>query len=188
MNTKTYSDSEIEKGASSKLVRGAPLVFEDIAILRLTKGRIAVIDKADVPLVSSCTWYLATAGKKLYAAATINGRGVKLHRLLLGIVGAPDIQGDHIDGDGLNNRRSNIRTATPAQNALNKTQAIGRSGYTGVRSRPYGKGYYAIIERDRREKYLGTFYSKHVAALAYNIAAYSHDKDFSRLNKIDLDT
>src|SRR5262245_35202767 len=87
----------------------------------LTRGKVALIDDADYELVSRFKWHAQRGGygNTYYAVTNIrlpDGKwtALRMHVLLLGHKGI-----DHIDGDGLNNQRSNLRLATQSQNSAN---------------------------------------------------------------------
>lgn len=98
----------------------------------LTRGKFAVIDEADLPLVSQYKWGASgpQRGGRWYAVTQRRGtREIRMHRL---IMNAPDgVLVDHRDGDGLNNRRENLRFATNRDNILNVGSAPSNST-TGV--------------------------------------------------------
>src|SRR5215203_6929870 len=81
------------------------------------KGHFALVDDADHDRVARHRWYAARGGRNTYAAAVIGGRKVLMHRLVLEAAKGTMI--DHADGDGLNNRRGNLRPCTYAQNFQN---------------------------------------------------------------------
>ncbi len=107
----------------------------DIAINQLTQGYETIIDASDVDLVKNNNWSALVRETGVYANAKVNGRTVPLHRV---IMNAPkDSIVDHIDTDGLNNRRSNLRLATRAQNAWNmKNRRNGECKFKGVTRAP----------------------------------------------------
>ena len=92
-----------------------------IATLTLADGRTTVVDEADLPLLVEHAWF-GGGSKRQYACTTvtIGGRRTtkKLHQFLLEL--SPDEEGDHINGDTLDNRRENLRAVTHSQNAQNQ--------------------------------------------------------------------
>ena len=96
----------------------------DVAYVPLTKGYEAIIDVADVPRVSGFHWHARVrhsadgAVRSVYAAAKPNGKThIHMHRILNR---TPEgYETDHVDGNGLNNRRANLRTASTRQNQGN---------------------------------------------------------------------
>ena len=140
----------------------------NLAYVPLTHGYEAVIDAADAHLVDKYNWYAATGRKTVYGArADCSGPKQRMVRLHRQIMGEPDgLQVDHRDGDGLNNRRSNLRVATNSQNTCN--QAIRRSnssGYKGVHK--HKDKWRADISRDGRRRFLGLHDTPEAAHAAY---------------------
>jgi hypothetical protein len=102
-----------------------------------------------------------------------------MHRAIL--EGAPQV--DHIDGDGLNNQRSNLRPATQAQNMANSRKySTNTSGFKGVGWHKAAKKWRADITFDYKTRYLGLFPTAEDAARAYDSAAKSLFGVFACLN------
>jgi hypothetical protein len=150
----------------------------------LTRGLVAVVDPEDAERVLAFgKWHVAVGGRgrTVYARTWLrpNGRrqvGVLLHTFLTGWP-----RTDHIDGDGLNNRRSNLRPATNAQNMRNAPlRRDSVSGYKGVAWDKYR--WRAHIRVDGRRLHLGMFADPAEAARAYDAAAREHFGEFARLN------
>lgn len=87
---------------------------------------------------------------------------------------------DHINGDGLDNRRANLRVYTNGENLRNRRPRRG-ARYKGVWKRPGYDLWYAVLDRRR----LGAFHSARDAAAAYNKAALEKYGPFARLNNLD---
>jgi len=105
-----------------------------------------------------------------------------LHQLILGRQWV-----DHIKGDSLNNRRSNLRSCTNQQNQFNQKPQKGRtSKYKGVVKRKNRAKYQARIWLNGKGISLGAFSSEIAAARAYNKAALKYFGEFACLNKILL--
>lgn len=133
----------------------------------------ALIDEQDVPLVAAHPWRLKPSGDTHYAVA----RRVRMHRLILG---APDgIEVDHANGDGLDNRRSNLRLATRSQQMRNR-RPWGRSRFKGVSW--HVKKWQAKICVSGRDIALGLFEDEVEAARAYDRAALQHFGQFAKTN------
>lgn len=158
--------------------------------VKLTQGKIALVDDADFEYLNQWKWFYHNG----YAERSINlgtdkdGRQniqtIKMHRVIMGVTD-PTILVDHRNDngeiDGLNNRRSNLRLATHGQNMSNTKAYKGRQ-YKGVY--PQGKKYYAAIRVDKVLKYLGSFSSQLKAARAYDVAAAQYFGQFARLNNV----
>jgi hypothetical protein len=89
---------------------------------------------------------------------------------------------DHINGDGLDNRRSNLRLATVAQNAWNSKKRNPRSGYKGVWFAKDKRLWRAAIVCNRKRIHLGYFKNKIAAAHAYDAAARKLHGKFANCN------
>lgn len=133
----------------------------DLAFIKLSQSLEAVIDAADAPLVAGRNWHAVLNRNVFYArscgrAESGKRRMVPLHRLLMS---PPDgLLVDHIDGDGLNCRRSNMRLATIAENTCNqRLSAANKSQRRGVRwDKRWGK-WVAYIGVAGRTVHLGRF-------------------------------
>jgi HNH endonuclease/AP2 domain len=157
----------------------------DLAYVPLTKGYEAIIDAADVPLVEGVNWTLHTGGRggKIYAyrkGPSPERRTLRLHRVLLDA--AEGVEVDHRDGDGLNNRRSNLRLATSSQNKCNqKRRKDNTSGFRGVVWDKQAKRWYAYIKLHGKRKLLGRFHSPEEAHEAYKKASAEVHGEFGRV-------
>lgn len=140
-----------------------------VAYVSLTRGFEAVIDVRDVPLVEGHAWRAALSKHgHAYAQAQIGGECVAMHRHLLDTPAGLWV--DHQDGDGLNNRRSNIRNCTPTQNMANK--AVERRNRLGIKGVSLERGRYrATITPNGRKVSLGVFSTPEEASAAYQGAA-----------------
>lgn len=147
------------------------------AFVPLTGGKVAIIDAADVPLVRQFTWGCARRNKAIYAASNEAGY---LHRWIMNA--PPDREVDHIDGDGLNNRRSNLRLATRAENMRNTGPFSGR--FKGVHFDKQTGRWRAQIKHNGRRFSLGRYGTEVEAALAYNSAALQLHGEFAYINDV----
>ena len=161
----------------------------DTAYVPLTQGYEALIDADDVGLVSGHNWAALLNPKKrnVYARHTKNlGDGkyktVQMHRLLLGFPNG--MQVDHIDGNGLNNRRCNLRTATQSQNMHNRF--LSKSNKSGVRGVCWCKrtGKWRVgITLNKKQKHIGYFSDLDEATAAYAAASLKYHGAFGRCHK-----
>ena len=158
----------------------------EVSVVQLTQGCVAMIDTGDAPEVSKHNWSAVidrTRRHPVYAAAKIKNRGVvRLHRFLWWTWRMPETpQVDHIDGDGLNCRRANLRAATNSQNRWNTAPPINNSsGVKGVRfHRRLGK-YQSSITHKGERIHLGTFDTVAEAARAREQANYDFHGEFAR--------
>lgn len=143
-------------------------------------GKIVRFDAQDAPLILAHKWSLVRTKQTVYARTYCGGRGVKMHRLLM-----PDVPLiDHRDGDGLNNRRDNLRSATHAQNTWNSRKVEKCSsrfkGVSKVRNRICS--FEVSVTCNGYRKKLGRFHDEIAAALAYDITAVKLHGEFARPN------
>lgn len=156
----------------------------NLAYVPLTRGKQAVIDASDVHLVDGINWQARVGSHTTYAMSSKQTGPTKwialiMHRM---IVSAPDgMQVDHIDGDGLNNRRSNLRIVTAAQNAQNgKFRRNNKSGIKGVYWHKSKGKWDASITVNRKLIHLGQFAKIEDAASAYAEASARLHGKFAR--------
>jgi hypothetical protein len=109
-----------------------------------------------------------------------------MHRVILERMGFKYFEdSDHINRDGVNNCRCNLRPATRYQNNCNRgKQSNNTSGYVGVFWDKRNEKWGARIRVNGKLKYPGYFDDKKEAALAYNKAAKKYHGEFSVLNKV----
>ena len=149
----------------------------------LSRGLVAIVDEDDYEWLSRWRWHATCRG---YAARNKPKpeRGlIFMHREILEL--PEGLQGDHINGDKIDNRRCNLRPATDAENHRNRPlRADNSSGFKGVRRRSDCNRWVAEISVGGRYLYLGLFESAVEAARAYNAAAVLHYGEFAWLNEV----
>lgn len=156
----------------------------------LANGRgVAVVDEEDYPLVGEYRWVLQLEGKRSYAVyrfmAGGKRRSLRMHRLIL-----PDVSiVDHINGNGLDCRRENLRAADNTRNGFNvgaKQRKRKSSRYKGVHfnkgARPASRPWSATIQAFGERHHLGQFATDEEAAHAYDTGAHKYHGEFARLN------
>lgn len=154
----------------------------NIKRIELTQGKFAIVDADDFDILSRFRWQLLRSGRSRYAINCDDGRLVRMHRL---IMHAPEsLWCDHINGDGLDNRRCNLRLCTPTQNRRNaRPNANGTSKYKGVSFNRAKRKWIATIEAgDARQIYIGSYDFEQDAAIAYDDKAIELFGEFAWLN------
>lgn len=158
------------------------LFMEEIVRIPLTGGCEATVDANDLHLVEGRSWQLYTKRSRhtvrLYARCRFQGRFTFMHQIIL--PGCDLV--DHKDGNGLNNRRRNLRPATQSQNNQNKRTFTGTSAFKGVSWKTREGKWRAQIQHNKRHFELGCFDSEDAAARAYDAAAARLFGEFARLN------
>lgn len=127
--------------------------------IKLTKGKVAIVDDEDFDSLSKFSWYAAKS-KKVWYAFMIGSRK-SMHSF---IMGKSTLKIDHKDCNGLNNRRENLRFATNSQNSANKgsLNSNNTTGYRGVIKRK--NNWQAAIRFKRKVINLGRFDTPEEAA------------------------
>lgn len=163
-----------------------PLRFDgNLAFVTLTQGLEAVIDAQDAHLVEGRNWHAIKACSGLYYAMSNPSRSLgRRKKLSLHGVIMPPVDGmeiDHINGNGLDNRRPNLRLATSSQQNMNtRLRGNNRSGYRGV-SYHTSVGYWrAVIWANGKEFFLGYYKTPEEAHVAYCGAAERLHGEFRR--------
>lgn len=160
--------------------------------IRLTRNKFALVDDQDFNWLNEFNWY-AHKGKSpglWYVSRGVNKpkrTTISMHRLILDVPQGVDI--DHIDRNGLNNQRNNLRVATKIQNAGNQRKIVGASSrYKGVTWHKRDNRWQAQLQTKKRMLFLGTFTIEQEAALAYDEAAMKYFGAYAYTNKmLELD-
>ncbi len=147
----------------------------------LTQGKFAIVDAEDYYRLVKYRWSAGRNGNTFYACRRHGGTSLMMHRV---IMDAPKhLIVDHIDHNGLNNRKANLRLCTPTQNSCNMRSFVNaKSRYKGVSFRKRGKKWIASIQYNRKPYQLGTFENEIAAAKAYDEKAKELHGEFACLN------
>lgn len=155
----------------------------------LKDGSITQVDEQDAGVLALGAWRYSSCGRKKYVMWSTTRDGVRvqfrLHRLILGARSGQIV--DHIDGNTLNNARSNLRFVTAAENARNSVKGK-RSGsrFKGVTRHP--DGWNARIWNGEKNVYLGKTQNEVQAAYWYDLASIEMHGEFGRRNFLPLVT
>jgi hypothetical protein len=151
-----------------------------VAFIDIGRGRIVRIDDDDADLLSRFTWYGAKHRNTWYAITQISRRTVYMHRLLMNPPGALSV--DHVNGDGLDNRRANLRLATRSEQARNSRKRKSRSRFKGITFHAASGLWMAQIQLPGNKKMARYAKTETEAAYLYNALASEHFGAFARVN------
>jgi len=155
--------------------------------IALTEGKFTIVDPSDFYLLNAFDWLTCGRDDNLYAARVIRSKTGQLNTILMHrqILNAPPgLLVDHSNTNSLDNRRENLRLATPSQNSCNSRRDKSKtySRYRGVSfSKRKGK-WFATIRVNGKKIWLGYFDNELDAAKAYDAAARMYHKEFAQLN------
>lgn len=145
--------------------------------LQITGGHVE-IDQEDLELISQHKWHITRPKRGIAYARSAYTEGGKIkfrymHRILMGLDGGRGLFVDHIDGNGLNNQRANLRLASHSENCRNSISS--KLGTYKVR----GGTYMARIRVNGKQQYIGSFKTQDAAERAYIGASLKHFGEFS---------
>lgn len=156
-------------------------ISEDFRLILLTQGKFAIVDAEDYDWLIRYKWHACKCKNTYYASRVRGGKAIKMHRE---IMRAPKgVIVDHIDHNGLHNRKGNLRLCTNAQNCYNQQPcANGTSKYKGVSWHKCRSKWSARIRCDRKFYNLGDYDDQMEAAMAYDDKAVELFGEFAYLN------
>lgn len=153
-------------------------------VVSLTKGMNSIIDEDDYERINKWSWCSTSDG---YAKRKrcVDGKQttILMHRFILNAPAGTQV--DHINGNKLDNRKSNLRFCDNKQNSANsKKRKDNSSGYKGVYYAKKDKKWIANICIDGKSINLGRFDSAQDAAIKYNSCAKVAFGEFARINRL----
>lgn len=152
-----------------------------IRLIPLTQGQFAIVDAADFEYLNKWKWCAHKRPNMFYVVRNEIDRTIYMHRQIMS--DPKELQVDHINGNGLDNRRENLRLASSIQNSFNRGKTSqNTSGFKGVTWNKERKKWLARIYAGENFIFLGWHLSKEAAAKAYDNAALKYHGEFSRVN------
>lgn len=150
--------------------------------IKLTQGKFAIVDVEDYRMLIQYDWCAANNLCTFYAMRKENRKNIKMHRQIMNP--PPYLFVDHINHNGLDNRKANLRIVTPAQNSRNRVKGKNKksSKYKGVCLDKETNKWRSAIRFNRKPIHLGYFESEEDAAKAYDEAAEKLFGEFASLN------
>jgi hypothetical protein len=162
--------------------------------IRLTQGQYAIVDPEDYERLVILRWRATKSRGTYYAIRSTTAAGKRSFEMMHRVIMRAELDKiprhlrnevliDHINHNGLDNRKGNLRLATRQENSRNR-RPVGRgsSKYKGVTRRKSDGVYIADIRAGRKRIYLGCFRSEVEAAKAYDVAARKYHGEFASLN------
>ncbi|MFH1370520.1 MAG: HNH endonuclease [Planctomycetota bacterium] len=152
----------------------------------LGEGKFTIVEPQDYYRFNVFNWCPEEKGPNTYAARVVGAPKkrttvVSLHREIMNHPAGFLV--DHKNGDGLDNRRANLRLATRSQNSCNsRKRANTTSQFIGVSFHKQRRRWVAVIKYKGGKKWLGRFVNEIEAAKAYDEAAKKYHGEFARLN------
>jgi hypothetical protein len=148
----------------------------------LTQGAVAKVDDYDYEWLRRFRWHLQRSNKRIsYARRYSNGKRIAMQNELLSPL--PGFVVDHINHNGLDNRRANLRLCMQADNTRNsRPRRNSSSKYKGVSFDKKRKKWRARIVRRGVKYFLGYFHNQIEAAFAYDDKARGFNDAFMYLN------
>ena len=155
--------------------------------IQLTQGKVALVDAEDFERLNCFKWYASKYSDGFYAMRcgfTVDGKRktIYMHRE---IMNTPyDMDTDHINYNGLDNRKKNLRNATRSENNQNRRYAHkdNKLGIKGVRWHTQRKKFTAQIQVKKKKIHLGCFNVLGDADSAYRKAEEKYFREFARCN------
>lgn len=147
----------------------------------LTRGKFAIIDRDDLEFIMRYDWvYSKSGGPRSEYARSSGRRCIRMHSYIMNCPEGMVV--DHKNGDGLDNRKSNLRICTDLQNRSNQRKKLSTiNKYKGIKKRPNGN-WTVYISHDNKRICAGTFDTELKAALAYDKKAIELKGEFANLN------
>lgn len=156
----------------------------EVREILLARGKVTIVDDADYNWLSQWKWHISSNGYARRKALKADGTHttIRMHAQIIGNM--PGLEPDHINGNRLDNRRSNLRHVTHSQNLANQKKTRGTSLYKGVDFHNLTQKWQARAMKDGKRYYIGLFATEANAALAYNEVAIALFGEFARLNQL----
>lgn len=160
--------------------------------LKVTKNKTAILDNEDYLRLRVHRWHAYWDGYNFYVVRTDRTTGKKINiSMHHSVVGKPPkgMHVDHINGNGLDNRKENLRIVTIAQNQWNtKTRKDNVSGQKGVSFVKKEKKWIVHIQANKKRQYLGYFSDKIEAIKAYKKAEEILHQGIERRKEVTKET
>ena len=156
-------------------------IVDGVGYIPLTQDKVAIVDPADYANLIRYKWWASKNTRTFYARTRVDSRDIAMHRFLMNPPKAMVV--DHIDHNGLNNQRSNLRICTPNQNMRNRRpnrrKIVKYKGVTYYKDRDR---YQVSIQYQRQKVAIGLFKNEIKAAKEYDKMAKKLFGEYAYLN------
>lgn len=158
--------------------------------IKLTQNKYTIVDDENFNHLNIFKWLVSKKSHRYYAGRTVWNKKTKTKRMVYMaryiLNASKNKVVDHINGNTLDNRKSNLRLCSNTENIRNSKIGLrNKTGYKGVCkiNRSLTKRYLAQINIKGKNTKLGYFKTAKEAAVAYNKAAIKHYKEFAKINE-----
>lgn len=170
------------------LLSGGVFIMKEIQLSKEGKNRgkyVALVDDEDYEYLNQWRWNVAKYGRWFYAARNIVVKEkqftIRMHCVIMNRMFI-----DHIDNNGLNNQKSNLRLCTRSENGMNRSKQLNCSSvFKGVYFYKNRNKWLVRIGINKKGTHVGYFDSEIDAAKAYNQKAIELFGEFAKLNNIN---
>lgn len=158
--------------------------------IQLTKGQVTLVDDGDYEWLNRWKWHAVPNHRAFYVMRNIRiaknkKTSEQMHRLILGLKPGDKRECDHVDGNGLNNQRENLRICSLSQNSQSSRKRKGcTSKYKGVHWDRRDRKWISQAQVNEKRIRLGCFDAEVDAAKAYDTAALKYYGEFARTNEM----
>lgn len=157
--------------------------------IKLTQGKYAMVDDEDFEWLNQWKWHFNSEKLTGYAVRWHGGRKTKkqifMHRIIIGCKDGFFV--DHINHNGIDNRKKNLRICTGSQNQMNKRKCSHRimtSKYKGVHK--YRNKWCSKVSKNKEIVWTGYFETEHEAFIAYKKMAIKYHGEFACFKNLTL--
>ncbi len=175
-------------GASSYCMAtlAGSFIGDNMKKIPLTQDKFALVDDEDFDRINARNWHLSNRHPNYYARSSAlkgdNKGKCLMHRMILGLSKGDKTMVDHINHNGLDNRKENLRLCTRTQNLRNMRTTHGKSKYKGAFQTRNPKKWASAIRVDGTLIHIGHFETEIEAAKAYDAKARIYFGEFANTN------
>ncbi len=151
--------------------------------IEVSKGLCALVDDDDYEELNQYKWHACKCKNTFYVNRTVSiptKETISMHRFITNAQKGQLV--DHINGDGLDNRRANLRICTRSENGQNISSVSGKSRFKGVYFHKKNRNWVAEYRKNGKKYHLGCFTNEDDAARAYDSSVLMAFGEFAKTN------